>query len=302
VYVSAWLKCHYPAAFYCALLNSLPMGFYSASQLVQDARRHALEVRAIDVRYSQWQHTLENTQIDLAPALRLGLCLIDNFGAPAAARVVAARAQRPFTQIADLQQRAQLAPAQLSALIAAGAVEYFSGHRHQAHWQALAIPAATPLTATIDNDYDDRVSLPAPTEIEDIVADHNSTGLTLRRHPMQLLRENFALFRHCKKQSELCGLNQGRFVRIAGLVTGRQRPGTQSGVIFVTLEDETGNINVVVWKDVQLRYREALLKAKILLIKGVVETDRTVIHVLAGELIDCSEYLDTMQVRSRDFH
>ncbi|HSB95057.1 MAG TPA: error-prone DNA polymerase [Spongiibacteraceae bacterium] len=302
VYVSAWLKCHYPAAFYCALLNSLPMGFYSASQLVQDARRHAIEVRAIDVRHSDIHHTLENTTIDRPPALRLGLCLIENLGAATAARINAARAQQPFADIADLQRRAQLSTAQLTTLIAGGAVESLSGHRHRAHWQALALPAAIPLSAATQCDYDDQVQLAAPSEIENIVADHNSIGLTLRRHPLALLREHFALFRRCKKQTELATLNQGRFVRVAGLVTGRQRPGTQSGVIFVTLEDETGNINVVVWKDVQLRYREALLKAKILLIKGVLETDGAVVHVLAGELIDCTHYLQTMQVHSRDFH
>jgi error-prone DNA polymerase len=315
VYVSAWLKCHHPAAFYCGLLNSLPMGFYSASQLVQDARRHAIEVRAIDVRYSHDEHTLEDA--GGTPALRLGLTLVDNFGKGAAARVTTARAARPFIDIADLQRRARLNATELSALIAAGAVETLSGHRHQAHWQALAIPADIPLTrvpadhsrrTTSDyfqrtaSDYDDQVILAAPTEAENIVADHNSTGLSLRRHPMQLLREQFPLFRQCKTHDELKTLNQGRFVRVAGLVTGRQRPGTKSGVIFVTLEDETGNINIVVWKDVQLRYREPLLKAKLLLIKGVIETDQNVVHVLAGELIDCSKYLATMDVRSRDFH
>jgi error-prone DNA polymerase len=302
VYVSAWLKCHYPAAFYCALLNSLPMGFYSASQLIQDARRHDIEIRAIDVNHSNVEHTLENTAIERAPALRLGLCLIDNLGKVAAERIGDARVQQPFTDIADLQRRAQLSGTQLTALIAGGALEVLSGHRHRAHWQALAIPAAIPLTENVQHDYDDRVCLAAPTEIENIVADHNSTGLTLRRHPMVLLREHFPLFRSCKKQTELSGLNQGRFVRVAGLVTGRQRPGTKSGVIFITLEDETGNISIVVWKDVQLRCREALLKAKVLMIKGVVETDNTVVHVLAGELIDCSKYLQAMQLKSRDFH
>jgi error-prone DNA polymerase len=300
------------------------MGFYSASQLVQDARRHAIEVRAIDVCRSYDDHTLENTRA--GPALRLGLRLVDNFGKAAAARVLAARASRPFANIADLRRRAQLNTGELAALIAAGAVEPLSGHRHQAHWQALAIPADMPLTERLQSDesrptpsghskkilsgdtprvlseYDDQILLAAPTEAEDIVADHNSTGLSLRRHPMQLLREQFPLFRQCKTHSELNALNQGRFVRVAGLVTGRQRPGTKTGVVFVTLEDETGNINIVVWRDVQLRCREALLKAKLLVIKGIVETDGKVVHVLAGELLDYSAYLATMEVRSRDFH
>jgi error-prone DNA polymerase len=134
-----------------------------------------------------------------------------------------------------------------------------------------------------------------------MTADYNSTGVTLGRHPMELLRERFELFRSCKKQDELPALGNKRFVRVAGIVTGRQRPGTAVGVIFVTLEDETGNTNVVVWKDVQHRCRDALLKAKVLLVKGYVETDSNVIHVIAGDLVDCSNYLRDMDLESRDF-
>ena len=135
-----------------------------------------------------------------------------------------------------------------------------------------------------------------------MVADYGSMGLTLDRHPMTLLRERFDIFKKCKRQCDLAGLSQHRFLRIAGLVTGRQRPGTASGVIFLTLEDVTGNTNVIIWRDVQERCREALLKAKILFVKGTVETDQTVVHVIAFELIDCTHYLQGMNLASRDFH
>jgi len=299
-YVSAWLKCHRPAAFYCGLLNSQPMGFYSPSQLVQDARRHAIEVRPLDVRYSHYDHTLEKTTPGTRHALRLGLRLSSGFGKDAAERLVSARGEKPFASIRDVRRRAALNRAQLAALIETGALQCFSGHRHQGHWQTSAIDDTPPLA--LEGDDDDGIALPAPTEIQDITADYNSTGLTLGRHPMTLLRERHELFRRCKRHSELSAVNHGRFVRIAGIVTGRQRPGTESGVIFLTLEDETGNTNVVIWENVQQRCREALLKAKLLLVKGVVETDQSVLHVIAGQLIDCSDYLQDMQLESRDFH
>ncbi|MDX9873904.1 MAG: error-prone DNA polymerase [Spongiibacteraceae bacterium] len=310
VYVSAWLKCHYPAAFYCALLNSQPMGFYSPSQLVQDARRHDIEVRPIDVRHSAWDHTLEGSREQ--PVLRLGMRLIKGFSRASAERLQAARDQRPWRDIADLQRRAALDSEQLGCLIAANALQGLSGHRHQARWQALAIPTLTALeetqlqqSATSDPiDYDDEVTLTAPSEAESLRADYNTTSLTLGRHPLAILRELRPEFRRYRSASEVQQLNSGRFVRIAGIVTGRQRPGTASGVVFLTIEDETGNHNVVVWRDVQERCRQALLNARLLVIKGVVERDETgsVVHVIAGELIDRTESLPDVQLKSRDFH
>jgi error-prone DNA polymerase len=299
VYISAWLKRHYPAAFYCALLNSQPMGFYSASQLLQDARRLHIEVRPITVQHSDWIHTLEPTAHG-DHALRLGFCLAKGYGENSATRLIAARHEKPFSSIADLQQRAALNALELRNLIAADALRDLSGHRHQSHWQAQAI--AEPIFDATDGDYSDGIALPAPSEIQDIRADYNSTALTLKRHPMCWLREQHELFRRCSAQRELTALSQNRFVRVAGIVTGRQRPGTASGIIFLTLEDETGNINVIVRSEVQLRCREALLKATLLLVKGVMETHQGVTHVLAGELVDCSAYLSEIELRSRDFH
>jgi error-prone DNA polymerase len=300
VYISAYLKCHYPAAFYCALLNSQPMGFYSPSQLVQDALRHQVDVRPLDIRFSQWEHTLETAEPN-RPALRLGFCMTKDIRAEDIAALIRARAAQPFQSLRDVRGRSQLPAAQLDLLIGAGALKGLSGHRHQSHWQAAGIEAAAPL-AIDELDLSDGIELTAPTEIEDLTADYNHNGLTLGRHPMELLRERFALFQQCKKQSDLSALGHGRFVRIAGIVTGRQRPGTESGVVFLTLEDETGNMNVVVWKDLQLRCRQPLLKAKLMMVKGVVETDHNVIHIIGGELIDCSQYLNDMALVSRDFH
>jgi error-prone DNA polymerase len=302
VYVSAWLKRHYPAEFYCGLLNSQPMGFYSSSQLVQDARRHHIEVRPIDVNRSHWDHTLEDAP-NGRRALRLGFRLVNGFGEKIAQHLVSVRQHQLFRDIEDLQQRAELNRLQLRSLIAADALRVLSGHRHQSHWQAQAIETPLPIAKSCEpGDYNDGIELKAPSEIQDIRADYNSASLTLKKHPLQWLRERHELFRQCKKHSELATLTHRRFVRIAGIVTGRQRPGTETGIIFITLEDETGNSNVIVREEVQKRCRDALLSATVLLVKGVLEMNQTVIHIVAGELIDCSEYLRDVELMSRDFH
>src|SRR5690606_2098617 len=161
-----------------------------------------------------------------------------------------------------------------------------------------AILPETPL-ADGSIDYDDAVQLAAPSEIQDIRADYHSLRLSLKKHPVLWLREQHSIFRQCKKHDDLAALAQNRFVRVAGLVTGRQRPGTASGIVFVTLEDETGNINVIVRNEVQLRHREPLLTARVLIVKGVIETSQGVVHVVAGELVDASHYLDDMALASR---
>jgi error-prone DNA polymerase len=310
VYVSAWLKCHYPAAFYCGLLNSQPMGFYTPSQLVQDARRHQIEVRAIDIDHSDWDHSLEPATRDTSlgetqPALRLGLRLIGNFAHGAGERLLAARAQGAFGNMQDLVQRAGLNRGDMEALVSANALPRLSLNRHQGHWQQQAIQDYRPLFSDIESSsasaLDDAVLVDPPDAIADMLADYASTGLSIHQHPLALLREQMP-FRQCKRALDLAALNHGRFVRIAGLVTGRQRPGTASGVVFITLEDETGNINVVVWKDVQQRYRQALLAAKLLLVKGVLECQHGVIHIIAGELQDHSHILQELNSPSRDFH
>ncbi|MGB0668809.1 MAG: error-prone DNA polymerase, partial [Porticoccaceae bacterium] len=283
-YVSAWLKCHYPAAFYCALLNSQPMGFYSASQLVQDARRHQISVEPIDVLHSYWDHSLEGRSNN--PRLRLGFRLIKGLAYSAAEKILTS--DRQFKTIAQLTSSTGLSRAELSLLSSAGALKSLTQNRRQAHWQALATNSSAGLLPSTEGES---ISLQTPSETENLYADYNHTGLSLGRHPMALLREQFPIFRQCKRHIDLAELGHRRFVRIAGLVTGKQRPGTASGVVFLTLEDETGNSNVVVWQSVQKNCRQALLKAQLLMVKGVVETDGAVIHVIAQELTDCSELL-----------
>jgi error-prone DNA polymerase len=300
VYVSAWLKCHYPAAFYCALLNSQPMGFYSPSQLVQDAKRHGVEVLPPDVNHSQWDHTLEGPE----RKLRLGLRLIQGLSSKGAERLCQQRPAQGYRSASELRQRADLNQRDMELLAGANAMPDFTANRHQAYWQLLgheqpaelfAADAAGTYTAEACE------QLPEPTEGQNVLADYASQGLTLQRHPLALLREQGHL-KFCLSAEDLKTTRAGVPVQVAGLVTGRQRPGSASGVTFVTLEDETGNVNVVVWLETARRQRKPLLTARLLHVKGVVEKQGDIIHVMAGKLSDLSHLIKTLPVDSRDFH
>ena len=294
VYASAWLKCHYPAAFCAALLNSQPMGFYAPAQLVQDARRHGVDVRPPEVSASDWDCTLE------AGAVRLGLRRVGGLSEAAASRIVSARAAGPFASAEDLARRAALGRRELRCLAEGGALAALAGHRRQAHWAVAGLrPAAgllreAPLGETL-------LELPAPGEGEDIVADYASLGLTLGRHPVALLRGRLHDLKLISAQA-LGARAHGSRVRAAGLVTCRQRPDTASGVVFVTLEDETGTVNVVVWRDLVERQRRELLGARLLGVEGVIERDGDVVHLVARRLSDHSGLLGQLLARSRDFH
>ncbi len=295
-YASAWIKHHEPAVFLAALLNSQPMGFYRPAQLVQDARRHGVEVRAVDVAVSTWDCTLEGEP----PAVRLGLCMIKGFAAEAAQRLIAARAIQAFESTADLARRAGFGRHEMSALAAGGALAALAGHRRHAHWQAAGVESVLPMLA----EAPPRDSVPAfvqPSEGEELVADYRSTGLTLGRHPLALLRRRLTHLRFATAE-DLRNTPHGRPLRVAGIVTGRQRPGTASGVMFVTLEDETGSVNVVVWRDLGERQRRELLGAHLLGVQGIVERDGEVVHLIAGRLTDHSELLGQLVTTSRDFH
>lgn len=302
-YVSAWLKCHHPAAFYVGLLNSQPMGFYSPSQLLQDARRHGITVLPIDVQHSHWDHQLLAQPHQGQAPIRLGLRLIKGLSQATAQRIVEARRQQPFRHLTDLRQRAGLQRQELETLAAADALASLSGHRHQSQWQVMALEPDRPLIPMEPSTphTNDEQLIQAPTAIDNVLADYQNTGVTLREHPLALLRHT-APFNQCRRHSELQTLGSNRFVRIAGLVTCRQRPGTASGVIFLTLEDETGNHNVVVWPKVQDHFRDALMTAQLLLVKGTLESREGVTHIIAGALYDHSHALAELKVRSRDFH
>ncbi len=289
VYVSAWLKRHQPAAFCAALLNSQPMGFYAPAQLVQDARRHGVEVRPADVCVSDWDCTLESG------AVRLGLRMVGGLSEAAARRIVAARL---CESVAHLAQRAALNRKDLRCLAAAGALQRLAGHRRLAHWLASGAESRPALGVPVT---DAAPAFAAPSEGEEIVADYASLGLTLGRHPLALLRKRLERLGLLSAQ----GLRMrppGSMARAAGLVTCRQRPDTASGVVFVTLEDETGTINVVVWRDLAERQRRDLLGARLLGVEGRIERDGEVVHLVARRLSDHSGLLGRLAARSRDFH
>jgi error-prone DNA polymerase len=294
VYVSAWLKCHHPAAFCAALLNSQPMGFYAPAQLVQDAQRHGVAVLPPDVGASQWDCTLQ------AGALRLGLRMVGGLGEAAAGRIVAARAAGGFASVEDFAHRAALERRDLRCLAQGGALAALAGHRRQAHWAVAGpgLPGGILREAPLGEPL---AQLPAPGEGEDIVADYASLGLTLGRHPLALLRERLQRLQLMPAQA-LRERPHGSTARAAGLVTCRQRPDTASGVVFVTLEDETGTVNVIVWRDLVERQRRELLGAHLLGVEGAIERDGEVVHLIARRLTDHSHLLGSLLARSRDFH
>jgi error-prone DNA polymerase len=298
VYVSCWLKCHEPAAFTCALLNSQPMGFYSASQLTQDVRRHGIEVRATDVNQSDWDSSLEGAA-GSKPALRLGLRQVKGLSEEAGQVIVRQRAGGRFDSIQQLLERTGLNRRELSALAAAGALKSIAGHRHKVRWTVAGVEEPTPLIPSMDR-YEAVPMLRKPTEGQDIVADYQSLGLTLERHPMSLIRPQLDVFRYVAAEG-LQDLTSGRHIRVAGLVITKQRPGTASGVTFVTLEDETGCINLIVWKKIAEEQRDVLLNARLMGIEGELQKEGKVIHVIARKLIDHSNLLGELTVRQRNF-
>jgi error-prone DNA polymerase len=296
VYISSWLKHYEPAAFCGALLNSQPMGFYAPAQLVGDARRHGVEVRAVDVTVSDRDCTLE----DAGPALRLGLRMIAGLTEAGAQRIVDARRAAPFANVADLAQRARLDRRDLTALADADALATLTGHRHEAVWEVAGVERLPEVLAGAT--FDETLpALPTPTEGQDIVADYRRLGLTLRRHPLALLRHRLQA-RRLLTAGEIMRAPHGRAVRTAGIVIGRQRPDTASGVVFVTLEDETGAINVIVWRDVGDRQRRELLGSRLMAVYGRIEREGDVVHVIAGRLADMTPLLGMLPTRSRDFH
>ena len=298
-YVSSWLKCHEPAAFACALINSWPMGFYSPDQILQDARRHQLQIRPVDVRASDWDCSLEPME-GRQPAIRMGLRLVKGFREEDARRIETARRHRPFSDVADLGERAQLDARAQAQLADAGALHGLAGDRHRARWAVAGVQKQLGLFAGLPSQEEPPVSLPKPTLGENLFADYATLGTTLGPHPLALLRTELRA-RRCRSSRELQDVEHGRNVSVAGLVTGRQRPGTASGVTFVTLEDEFGNLNVVVWRDLAERQRKTLVGSQLLRVDGRWESVGEVRHLIAGRLSDLTELLAGIQVQSRDF-
>ena len=305
VYASAWLKCFEPAAFLAAMLNSQPMGFYSASQLIQDARRHDIEVRPPDVTVSVWDCTLEarsaaDAQADAQPAVRLGLRLVRGLRREAAQAILAAREAAAFASVAELAARAQLDAATLRVLASSGSLAALAGHRRQAVWQATgAVPLPGLLAATTTSEA--ALALPAPAEAEELLTDYARLGFTLGRHPLALLRPQLTQLRFLDA-SAISAASDRMLARAAGLVTCRQRPATAKGTLFITLEDETGFTNVIVHPDVFERQRHILLGARLLGVYGQISRQASVVHLIAARVVDHSALLGELQVQSRDFH
>ncbi len=298
-YASCWLKRHEPAAFACALINSWPMGFYNPDQILQDARRHGLEIRPVDVRHSGWDCSLEPSHQE-QPAIRLGLRMVRGFRETDALRIEAARQCQPFMDIHDLCRRAELEPRAREQLADAGALRGLAGHRHRARWAVAGIEPQLPLFDGLPAMEETPIYLPLPSVSEDLFNDYATLGTTLGPHPLTLLRNELKA-RRCQNSRELATIEHGRLVSVAGLVIGRQRPQTASGVIFVTLEDEFGMVNVVVWRDLAERQRRPLIQSQLLRVDGHLESASGVRHLIAGRLSDLTPLLTGLDVRSRDF-
>ena len=303
VYISCFLKRHEPAAFACALLNAQPMGFYSASQIVQDARRGSAErggvaVLPVDVCISDWDNTLEGGDARTQPAIRLGLRQLAGCSEAAARAVMAARAQAPFADVADLCRRARLDAKARQVLADGGALAALAGNRNAARWAVAGIERAMPLLQGSPDEQD--IVLPAPNVAEEMLSDYRASGLTLGEHPLALLRTRLQQERALDSR-QLRATAHGRGVHTIGLVTQRQKPGTANGTVFVTMEDEHGMVNVVVWSHLALRRRKALLGSRLLGVRGRWECVDGVRHLIAGDLHDYSHLLAGLNAPSRDF-
>ncbi|MET4615909.1 error-prone DNA polymerase [Stenotrophomonas sp. 2619] len=301
-YVSCWLKCHHPSAFAASLINSQPLGFYTPDQILQDARRHGVPVLPVDVCHSDWDCTLlPPTAPDRPFGIRLGLRLVDGFSEAVATALVQARARQPFDSVADLSQRARLDRRHQGLLADAGALKGLSGHRHRARWEVSGVEKPLPLFDTARATVEASVPLPPPSALEDMQADYNSTGTTLGRHMVAFIRAQLRQ-RRCARSDELAALPHGRAVRFAGLVRMRQRPQTASGVTFLTLEDECGMVNAVVWRKTADRQHRVLVEARMMQIDGRLERVDGVQHLIVRQMYNIDSLIEGVRTHSRDFH
>jgi error-prone DNA polymerase len=281
VYISAWLKCHHPAAFAAALLNSQPMGFYAPAQIIRDAREHGVRVRPIDVTISEWDCTLEGEE------LRLGLRQVTGLSDKVAGRIMAAR---PFADFRDLVRRASLDRGAVERLAEADALRGLGLDRRAALWEAAAVEHATALAAPIT---EAAPQLPLPTAGERVVLDYAGTGLTLGPHPLALLRGELAR-RGAVSTLDYARARQGKWLRVAGLVLVRQRPGSAKGVMFFTIEDEHGTANLVLFPDISQRFRREVVAARLVIAEGRLERTEAhvpILHLLVRKLEDHSALL-----------
>ncbi|KQP22123.1 error-prone DNA polymerase [Pseudorhodoferax sp. Leaf267] len=297
VYASCWIKCHHPAEFLAALLNSQPLGFYSPSQLVHDAQRHGVQVRAVDVMASDWDCTLED--LPRPPAVRLGLRMVVGLRETSANRLVIARQAAPFDDADDLARRAELEQHEMQLLAGADALMSLAGHRRQQVWQASALrrPPQLMREAAVDEDF---LELAPAREGEEVVHDYHTIGLTLRSHPMALLRPALRK-RRLASAADLARVPDGRMVRYAGIVTIRQQPETAKGTVFISLEDETGSVQVIVWRSLKEQQRAEVLRSRLLAVHGQWQRREGVTNLIARKLADLTPLLGRLATGSRDF-
>ena len=300
-YVSSWLKCHHPDAFACALLNAQPMGFYAPAQIVRDAREHGVTVRPVDVNESGWDNSLEETE-EGYHALRLGLRQIGGLPKEDAERIVGARVEdeghAPYPDVAALHRRAGIAVSAIETLAAADAFGSAGLDRRQALWQTRALAEAPPLplfeaAEEHDEGPEPAVALPAMADGEQVVEDYRALRLSLRAHPLSFLRERLA-GRGALPAEAFLRAQDGDRAATAGLVLVRQRPGSAKGVIFMTLEDETGVVNVVVWPNVLEKYRQAILGGRLVLVRGRIQRAGEIVHLVAARVEDLTGWLDLL--------
>ncbi len=297
VYVSAWLKHYHPAAFAAALINSQPMGFYAPAQLIQDARKHGVAVLTADVNYSDWDCTLEER------AIRLGLRLVVGLQQSVVEAIVAARQGAKFQSLDDLVARAQLTQAQVSVLAEADVLRSFGKSRRDTLWNAMAFDARPQQRLLFDllGDSDEPpATLPIMSPEEEVYADYHSIGMSLRSHPIAFQRERLSRL-GVKSSSDLLRTPSNTWIRAAGIVLLRQRPSTSKGITFVTLEDETGTVNLILHQATWDYFRAITRHSQAWLVHGVLESRETVVHVIVRRVEDLAKRLKSLPVKSRDF-
>lgn len=297
-YVSAWLKYYYPECFYTALLNSMPMGFYSSSQIIQDAKRHRITILPVCINHSYYDHQVVRLKSGLG--LRLGLRQIKGFSQQGVTTLLTHRPNRGYRQLAELQHSG-LSNRDLQALASANAMAELSQDRYNTRWQLMDTLHELPMFYQHTTSVEQIHKLSSPSAMDSLMEDYAALGLSLEHHPIQLLLDAGQLGTFTSA-NELQLRPHRSVVTIVGVVTGRQAPGTAAGVTFFTLEDHTGNTNVIVWQATAREQKHPYLTAKILMVKGILEKEGQVMHVIAGRLIDLTAKLHQLKSTSRDFH
>ena len=307
-YVSAWLKYYYPVAFYTGLLNSYPMGFYSRSQLIQDAQRHGITINEIDINYSAFEHSIKYQKITNSYDIQLGLTMVKRLSEKSAKHLLKQKPQQGYQDFTQLTRNA-LRAEDMNILASANALKSLAANRYQARWQLMNSEHHLPLWQAAKKSVPELIIQNefsfTPSAMDNLLEDYASTGVSVNQHPIALLLADKAqqqYLQRCTLASDLFSTASNSVVSVVGLVTGRQSPGTASGVTFITLEDHTGNTNVVVWQATAHAQKSAFLTAKILKVTGIIEREGDVIHVIAGKLVDLSDCIKELKFAARNFH